>query len=525
MKKRCYLVFIPLLVLVQACDEIISPQEEGLPYTLEGNAQKGPFINGSNVNIIELDKQFAQTGKSFTATTGAYGQFGFDDISLKSQYIEVKADGFYYNEMSGNLSNSRLTLNAIADLSDNETINVNVLTHLEFERVKYLISELDLSIQEAKEQARNEIMDIFNLGEFSYEQSEKLNILGVEEGDGILLAISAILQGNNSTAGLSLVLADIVSDIKTDGVLDDSSILTNLKRQASAINADKIAQDLIQHCNEMGLDINETAQFKEYIDLFKGDDDSVFVSPFTIPPTGDYGINLLDPLQTEIEIGTEYSLAMDIPETGSVTIKIRKVLGGGVWYYQPFKVLGWQVSQFANNEQLFTSTMNSITADMPIEFHNDGKAIIEYYYNESTTPMGTKEIYWGEAPDTTGFVIPRESTLGVNLLNFTDTLLGDTTVTFALQKEGDWDVNFNLHYYGEVNAEILDEYGTCYYPQTNNPAEIKLSGKNEGDNISEVQVRFTGSGSVYIYSPDLKIEDLNGYYRNFEKFFYFNYQY
>lgn len=228
---------------------------------------------------------------------------------------------------------------------------------------------------------------------------------------------------------------------------------------------------------------------------------------------------------TEIEMGTEYSLAMEIPETGSVNVKIRKVLGDGIWYYYTSKVHGWQISQFDNNEQLFTSNMNSTTADMSLEFHQSGKAVIEFYYNESSTPVGEKEIYWGVKPDSTGFVIPWQSTLGVNLLNFTDSIFSrDTTLSLAQQKEGAWNVDFSLEYYGDVNAEILDEYGTCYYPQTNNPAEIKLSGKNEGDNMSEVLIHFTGKGSVNIFSNDLKIKDQNGNYHPCEKVFYFNWE-
>ncbi|HET6558271.1 MAG TPA: hypothetical protein VFG54_13210, partial [Prolixibacteraceae bacterium] len=63
-----------------------------------GNAQKGPFINGSNVNIYELNSNFNPTGRTFHTTTDAKGHFELKGVELVSPYVEMVADGFYFNE-------------------------------------------------------------------------------------------------------------------------------------------------------------------------------------------------------------------------------------------------------------------------------------------------------------------------------------------------------------------------------------------------------------------------------------------
>ena len=100
--------------------------------TIYGVAQKGPFRAGTKVKIYELDaKTFAQTGKYFEGKVQSDkdGSFVVPGVTLSSPYVLFEVSG------------SNITLNALADLSDHDTVNVNVLTHLEQDRVFYLLEQ------------------------------------------------------------------------------------------------------------------------------------------------------------------------------------------------------------------------------------------------------------------------------------------------------------------------------------------------------------------------------------------------
>ena len=104
--------------------------------TVSGVSQKGPFVNGSSVKLYEMDGEtLAPTGKSFPGKIASDdGRFTVPSISLASQYALLEANGYFRNEITGGKSNGTITLNALTDLSDREKVNINLLTHLEYER-------------------------------------------------------------------------------------------------------------------------------------------------------------------------------------------------------------------------------------------------------------------------------------------------------------------------------------------------------------------------------------------------------
>lgn len=85
-----------------------------------------------------MNKDLSQSGKSYTTnTTSDLGSFDFGQtLDLSSWLVELKTSGYFYNECTGSLSNSQITLKAIADTDGTANLNVNLLTHLEYARVK-----------------------------------------------------------------------------------------------------------------------------------------------------------------------------------------------------------------------------------------------------------------------------------------------------------------------------------------------------------------------------------------------------
>jgi len=196
--------------------------------SITGVSQKGPFVTGSPIKVYELDgKTYAQTGKSFTGKiTSDDGKFSVSNVSLASQYALLEANGYYRNEVTGEKSKGAITLYAITDLSDRKNVNINLLTHLEYERVLYLVGT-GINIPAAKKQAEAEILNAFGISG-KFESSEDLDIFSKGEGNAALLAISVMMLGGlgdskdeSSEAELTERLAKFAADIEKDGTWDD----------------------------------------------------------------------------------------------------------------------------------------------------------------------------------------------------------------------------------------------------------------------------------------------------------------
>ena len=173
-------------------------------WEVAGVSQKGPFVTGSAVTVQELDGiTLKQTGKSFKGTIKSdKGDFAIKDINLQSQYAILEASGYYRDEVSGKKSSGTVTLRALTDLSNRKTVNINLLTHLEFERVKYLVADKKMPLADAKAKAEKEILESFAIdGEFA--ESEDLNIFESGDGNAALLAVSVLMQSDADVAGLT----------------------------------------------------------------------------------------------------------------------------------------------------------------------------------------------------------------------------------------------------------------------------------------------------------------------------------
>ena len=253
MKKLQLLFLITILALafslLLSCsdkDENSSSSGSGTSSnTVSGYVQKGPFIQGTVITVWELDSSLVQTGRTFIGTiddnTGTFNARG----NVVSPYVELSAVGYYFNEVSGSLSTAPLTLQALSDLNDNSSVNVNLMTHLEKKRVEYLI-DAGSTFTTAKSQAQAEIMKIFNIENVSLGSSETLNISKSGDGNAVLLAISAILQSDKTEAELTELLSTINTDIRTDGTLDSTTTKATLVTAMEYLKTRHIANTSIR---------------------------------------------------------------------------------------------------------------------------------------------------------------------------------------------------------------------------------------------------------------------------------------
>lgn len=237
--------------------------------TISGVSQKGPFVNGSSVTVQELDGEtLAQTGDSYEGKIkNDLGEFSVKVTKLASQYALLKANGFYRNEVTGEKSKSQVTLYALTDLSDRDEVNVNLLTHLAYERSLYLATGNDsLSVSQAKKQAEAEVLKSFGIeGDFAV--AEDLNIFGEGDQSAALLAVSVLMQGNLSEGDFSERLANYAADIESDGVWNDSKTATKI---ADWANSQGLGSGLVKiRDNVTKWEISaDVSSFEKYVNNF-----------------------------------------------------------------------------------------------------------------------------------------------------------------------------------------------------------------------------------------------------------------
>ena len=237
MKKWILSAFALGTIFMAACSDAgkdtagTSEEAEGITavtdWEVAGVSQKGPFVTGSAVTVQELDGiTLKQTGKSFKGSIKSdKGDFAIKDINLKSQYAILEASGYYRDEISGKKSSAPVTLRALTDLSNRKTVNINLLTHLEYERVSYLVADKKMPIADAKAQAESEVFASFAIeGEFA--ESEDLNIFKTGDGNAALLAVSVLLQSDVDVAGLTERMGEFSIALAEGGSWDDADTKT-----------------------------------------------------------------------------------------------------------------------------------------------------------------------------------------------------------------------------------------------------------------------------------------------------------
>ncbi len=200
---------------------------------VDGVAQKGPFVEGSFIEVSELSgSSLVQTGRIIKGKVKENGAFSIDNISLVSNYALLVGNGFYVNEVTGEKSESQITLSAVVDLEKRNSVNVNFLTHLEYDRVAHLVKNEKVNFADAKRQAEAEIVKtLFGVNDtLSFED---LDIFGNTEGDAMLLAISVLVLGGRGDADMSELMAKFSTDIAADGSFDNEKIRAEIADYAS----------------------------------------------------------------------------------------------------------------------------------------------------------------------------------------------------------------------------------------------------------------------------------------------------
>lgn len=433
MKTKFYfLIVVVVSFVLSSCGNTTEITTSVKKAVFNGYIQKGPFFNGTSITISELDALLNQTGRSYSTTVeDNSGSFEQKEIELVSGYIQLKADGYYFNEVSGEASTGQLTLYALADISEVNSANVNVLTHLEKSRAEYLIQKKGMTFANAKKQAQTEVLNIFSLNLPTGSTSESLNLSASGENNAILLAISCILQGTLSTADMSELMANIISDIKTDGTLDNIALGSMLIDNARLINLEKVRTNLEQKYANLGIAGAVIPDFERYVNEFKSKTTYTPVKIISYPVMGIHGPNILNNSVTTCNPQQAYSMKAELPQGTALKIIIKGEKYGWAYAIAPVS-LNWTISTYndVTQSQEFVVTESSKANDIYLIFNSSTEPItIEYYENNSLTPTKTKQITVSSTipPSSTTISYPTKG-IYVNWYN----ILNDSThVTYA----------------------------------------------------------------------------------------------
>ena len=233
---------------------------------LTGVAQKGPFLKGSTVTLYGLSdgRKLKPTGINYTTdVVREDGRFRLNAQDLPSQYVQLVAEGLYRNEVSGKTSDASIRLNALTDLRNRDTVNVNVLTHLEYERVRYLVTRKNMTVEKAKRQAQKEVLAVFGIELEDYVPSENLDVFGATDADAALLAISILLHYDSSTVRTKGLLAEMSAEIAETGTWHNDSFKASMADWALSEELADIRDNMASWGQENALE-----DFEKFIDIF-----------------------------------------------------------------------------------------------------------------------------------------------------------------------------------------------------------------------------------------------------------------
>jgi hypothetical protein len=404
MKKNIIVFCLSLVVLlaVSACTK----DDTGGTFSFTGKVQKGPFVTGTAITVNELNQNLGQTGKSFTTTIASDdGSFSLSYLEMESNLALLSGNGFYFNEVLGQLSASQITLQAIADLKDDETVNINVLTHITKARIETLVGQ-GMSFADAKRQAEGEFQDFLGVTEHFNQGFEQMSIASEGDFNALLLAFSVILQrpSNNlvviSTlpAELTWLMTNLSTDFADNGVVNDKALVDTLLYNISMQDQMFIRRHLENYYSELGLEV-EVPDFESYIALFQTAHQELvteFIYPDEATPAPNLGpggevSNLLVKDMTQFD-GTQAYVVAAITPLG----KRLKIMVTGDVHLDTSLNNGWFVSESSNGGFTIEAQRSNALVSMLVYLSGndkDGSATIAYY-EDSDTPTFTKQITW-----------------------------------------------------------------------------------------------------------------------------------
>ena len=229
---------------------------------ISGVVQEGPFERGSSVTVQELDVTLKPTGLTFNITTrDDEGDFTLPS-TVTSQYVEVIASGYYFDEIENQLSAAPLTLRALGDVSSNATVDVNLLTSMSEPLVFNAVAQ-GASFAQATAQAEATVLAALGLPSPLGSQFSSVPLTGTNAASAELLAASLIVEqyargmGSSEQAQLAQVLGGVGAVPVDSGTGDATLNALNaaLCRTIWSINVVSVRANLTNYYASLGASV------------------------------------------------------------------------------------------------------------------------------------------------------------------------------------------------------------------------------------------------------------------------------
>lgn len=200
------------------------------------------------------------------------GDFNYGALKINSPYAQLTADGYFFNEIDGELSEGTIKLDAIVDLKDNSTINVNVLTHLKSKRIHHLITTKGMTFKEANAQAQKELLTQFGLQQYASKDASQFSLTSGDDASGALIAISSLVLTDRSDAEIVEYLSILSNEFGKEGAFSQET-KKRIQSGKNYLNArlDRISENIKSRYKELGLEV----KVKDLAYYFDWDNDGI----------------------------------------------------------------------------------------------------------------------------------------------------------------------------------------------------------------------------------------------------------
>ena len=307
-------------IAFQSCSEDEKGGYTPVNYNVNGKVEKGPFVSGSTIDVQPMDANMQPLGSIYSSTiSDNTGSFSFGSKEFETPFAQLKANGYFFNEVDGQLSRGTLTLMAVVNLADQSTVNVNILTHLKYKRIINLTGQ-NKSYSDANKQAQKELLTAFGLQRFLDVDVSQYSITTGSDQAGALLAISSLLLVDRSEAVLTEYLAKLSEEFGQEGKFSETS-LQQIKKDRNKLNSKlpSIASNVVSRYNSLG----QTVSVKDLAYFFDWNDDGIAgneiagngtpvtleTSRITVPKEGG---------EYSIKISTSIPLTLDTQESDGI---------------------------------------------------------------------------------------------------------------------------------------------------------------------------------------------------------------
>jgi len=199
--------------------------------TFSGTIEKGALQQGATITASEWSVSGGYSGNVYsTETINNLGDYTISSSELQG-ILDVRADGFFINENTGTVENTRIILSGLVDSSVSGQGNINIITHIIKQRVINLMTA-GADFSTANNQAVTELYATLN-----WTPENPLNT-SISENAKLLFLSSAICK-NRSVSEVSNLLTSLVADM-ADGNID----ISILDSSFSLIDTDTVVNNI-----------------------------------------------------------------------------------------------------------------------------------------------------------------------------------------------------------------------------------------------------------------------------------------